>query len=142
MEVPTMSAYAVATQVVTNAQSKPLRRKSAERPASRAAARWSSDAGADRALDGLVDLLADRIASIVAARLNVGAPEQSTNEWLDSRQAAAHLGVHRDTLRRLAAERTIPSEQDGPGCKLFFRRDDLDAWRRGGGRFAQLAAVA
>ena len=37
--------------------------------------------------------------------------------------------MHRDTLRKLAAERAIPSEQDGPGCKLYFRRSDLDAWR-------------
>jgi excisionase family DNA binding protein len=44
-----------------------------------------------------------------------------------------HLGVHRDTIRRLAAERAIPSEQDGPGCKLFFRRSDLDAWRSADG---------
>ncbi|MGH2909602.1 MAG: helix-turn-helix domain-containing protein, partial [Solirubrobacteraceae bacterium] len=107
-----------------------------------AAARQPIDAGTDRALDGLVDLLADRIASVVSARLSAGVLEQPTNEWLDSREAAAHLGVHRDTLRRLAAERAIPSEQDGPGCKLYFLRDDLDAWRGGGGRFAQLAAVA
>jgi hypothetical protein len=40
-----------------------------------------------------------------------------------------HLGVHRDTIRRLAAELAIPSQQGGPGCKLFFRRSDLDAWR-------------
>ena len=38
--------------------------------------------------------------------------------------------MHRDTLRKLAAESAIPSEQDGPNCKLYFRRSDLDAWRR------------
>jgi excisionase family DNA binding protein len=142
MEVPTMSAYAAATQAVTNAESESLRRNPAARPPASAFARWSIDAGTDRALDGLVDLLADRIAGVVAARLSAGAPKQPTNEWLDSREAAAYLGVHRDTLRRLAAARAIPSEQDGPGCKLYFLRDDLDAWRRGGGRFVQLAAVA
>jgi len=50
--------------------------------------------------------------------------------WLDARGAAEYLGVHRDTLRKLAAQRAIPTHQDGPGCKLFFRRDELDEWRR------------
>jgi excisionase family DNA binding protein len=65
----------------------------------------------------------------------------SDDEWLDSRHAAVYLGVHRDTLRRLAAERAIPSEQDGPGCKLYFRRSNLDHWRRGGGGLRHLAAT-
>jgi excisionase family DNA binding protein len=49
---------------------------------------------------------------------------------LDARGAAEYLGVHRDTLRKLAAQRAIPTHQDGPGCKLYFRRDELDEWRR------------
>jgi excisionase family DNA binding protein len=61
------------------------------------------------------------------------------DEWIDSRHAAEYLGVHRDTLRKLAAERAIPTEQDGPNWKLYFRRSDLDAWRRSGGRPRHLA---
>lgn len=84
---------------------------------------------------GVLDALITQIADHVVARLT----EQkvaagTTEEWLDSRHAAEYLGVHRDTLRKLAAERTIPSEQEGPGCKLFFRRAALDTWRQGGGR--------
>lgn len=88
----------------------------------------------------LVDRLAERIAVALAERL--GADEREGNDWLDSRHAAVYLGVHRDTLRKLAAERAIPSEQDGPGCKLYFRRSDLDAWRRSGGRPRHLRTVA
>ncbi|MGN6869286.1 MAG: helix-turn-helix domain-containing protein [Solirubrobacteraceae bacterium] len=55
---------------------------------------------------------------------------EQASEWLDARGAAEYLGVHRDTLRKLAAQRAIPTHQDGPGCKLFFRRDELDEWRR------------
>lgn len=62
-------------------------------------------------------------------------------EWLDSRDAADYLGVHRDTLRKLAAERAIPAEQDRPDCKLFFRRSALDEWRLTGGRSAHLAGT-
>jgi excisionase family DNA binding protein len=86
----------------------------------------------------LVDRLAERIAFALAERLS--ADDGDGDDWLDSRHAAEYLGLHRDTLRKLAAERTIPSEQDGPGCKLYFRRSDLDAWRRCGGRPRHLAS--
>jgi hypothetical protein len=46
-----------------------------------------------------------------------------------------------DVAGQLAAERTIPTHQDGRGCKLFFRRSDLDEWRRSGGRAAHLSTV-
>jgi excisionase family DNA binding protein len=82
-------------------------------------------------VDELVDMLAERVAARVQARLAVRSPEESP--WLTTREAAEHLGIHPDTLRRLAAERTIPSEQDGPGCSLHFRRSELDAWRESGG---------
>jgi excisionase family DNA binding protein len=94
----------------------------------------------DGILEGLIAQLADRVTAAVLARLEV--PVESDAEWLDSRHAADYLGLHRDTLRKLAAERAIPSEQEGPGCKLYFRRSDLDAWRSGGGRPRHLVAVA
>jgi excisionase family DNA binding protein len=90
-------------------------------------------------LDQLLDHIADRLAAVITARLVVS--DNRLDEWFDSRHAAEYLGVHRDTLRKLAAERAIPSEQDGPGCKLYFRRSDLDAWRNGGGRPRHLAAT-
>ena len=92
-------------------------------------------------LDALIDQLARRLAERLAAatsRSQAGEPN-GEDEWLDSRHAAAYLGVHRDTLRKLAAERAIPSEQDGPNCKLYFRRSDLDSWRQTGGRPRHLA---
>lgn len=92
-------------------------------------------------IDELLDCFAERVAAAVAAQLRTeGADRQ--NEWFDSRQAAEYLGLHRDSLRRLAAERTIPAEQDGPGCKLYFRRAALDDWRRTGGRAGHLAILA
>jgi excisionase family DNA binding protein len=92
----------------------------------------------------LIDALIARLADEVAARLSqqVNAPADDSDEWFDSRHAAEYMGVHRDTLRKLAAERSIPSEQDGPGCKLYFRRSDLDAWRHNGGRPRHLASAA
>ncbi|HUA46023.1 MAG TPA: helix-turn-helix domain-containing protein [Solirubrobacteraceae bacterium] len=90
-------------------------------------------------LDQLLDHIADRLAAVITDRLVVS--DNRPDEWFDSRHAADYLGVHRDTLRKLAAERAIPSEQDGPGCKLYFRRSDLDAWRNGGGRPRHLAST-
>lgn len=89
----------------------------------------------------LIDQLAVRVAGLVADRLAQGDGHHD-EEWYDSRHAAEYLGVHRDTLRKLVAARSIPAEQDGPGCKLYFRRSDLDAWRRSGGRCSRLASVA
>ena len=100
----------------------------------------ATDAGAESSvLDQLLDHIADRLAAVITDRLVVS--DNRADEWLDSRHAAEYLGVHRDTLRKLAAERAIPSEQDGPGCKLYFRRSDLDAWRSGGGRPRHLAST-
>jgi excisionase family DNA binding protein len=92
----------------------------------------------------LLDEFIAQLAERVAARLSEQGSSSVDNmaEWLDSRHAAEYLGVHRDTLRKLAAERSIPSEQDGPGCKLYFRRADLDTWRLGGGGPRHLALAA
>jgi excisionase family DNA binding protein len=88
----------------------------------------------DDVLAQLADLVADRIATRLA-----GPPTSQKDEWLDTRRAAEYLGIHRDSLRRLAAERAIPTEQAGTGCKLYFKRSDLDAWRCDGP--ASLTAV-
>jgi excisionase family DNA binding protein len=57
------------------------------------------------------------------------------DRWIDSHAAAAYLGMHRDTLRKLAATGVIPSEQASPGCKRYFRISALDQWRESGGGF-------
>jgi len=98
------------------------------------------DATGSSILDAVIEEIADRLAAAVVSRL-AATQEQDAGDWLDSREAAVYLGVHRDTLRKLAAERAISSHQDGRGCKLFFRRSELDEWRRSGGRAAHLSAV-
>jgi len=90
-------------------------------------------------INQLIDVFAERVAAAIAAQLT--AQHTTEDEWFDCRHAADYLGIHRDTLRKLAAARVIASEQDGPGCKLYFRRSDLDAWRRSGGRPRHLQAM-
>jgi excisionase family DNA binding protein len=82
-------------------------------------------------LNQLLVELADLVADRVAAKL-VAPARQRADEWLDTRRAAEYLGIGRDSVRRLAAERAIPTEQAGVGCKLYFRRSDLDEWRCSG----------
>ena len=91
-------------------------------------------------LEALVDKLVARVAAVVVEHLGRASSDDSA-EWLDSRGAAEYLGIHRDTLRKLAAARAIPVHQDGRGCKLFFRRSDLDEWRDRGGRGMHLASL-
>lgn len=93
-----------------------------------------------RVLEALVDKLVARVAAAVVEHLGRASNDDSA-EWLDSRSAAEYLGVHGDTLRKLTAERAIPVHQDGRGCKLFFRRSDLDEWRERGGRGTHLASL-
>jgi excisionase family DNA binding protein len=51
--------------------------------------------------------------------------------WLTTAQAASYLGMSISALHKLTAARLIPFEQSGPGAKCYFRRSDLDEWRRG-----------
>lgn len=78
--------------------------------------------------DDALDVLASRLVPLLADRLG-----PTVDEWLSSVDAAAYLGITVSSLHKLTASRVIPFEQDGPGCKLWFRRDQLDGWRRAGG---------
>jgi hypothetical protein len=79
----------------------------------------------DSALDALADLLAPKLEQ----RLK---PAVADDGWLDAKRAAAYVGLSMNALHKLTAERAIPFEQEGPGCKMWFKRSELDAWRRTG----------
>jgi hypothetical protein len=78
--------------------------------------------------DDLADL-AERLAPYLR-------PAQTDGGWLDTKAAAAHLGISTHAMHRLSAERAIPFSQSAPGAKCYFRRSDLDEWRATGGRRA------
>lgn len=77
--------------------------------------RRENTAGLDSLLVQFADLVAERLAERLAG------PPQGADEWFDTRGAAEYLGVHRDTIRRLAAERAVPSEQEGSGLQALRR---------------------
>jgi excisionase family DNA binding protein len=81
----------------------------------------------------LIDEVLARLADLVVDRLiqrDGASTRDEASQWFDARSAAEYLGMHRDTLRKLAAQRAIPAHQDGPRCKLYFNRNELDEWRR------------
>jgi hypothetical protein len=81
----------------------------------------------DQALGALADLLAPRVSPPAPSS------EARADEWLDAKRAAGYMGLSIHALHKLTAARSMPFHQDGPGCKLWFRRDELDAWRAAGG---------
>jgi hypothetical protein len=88
----------------------------------------------DDQLDNLADSLApvlDRIADRLRAQTSTERPTQPVAGWLNSAEAAAYVGLTVHSLHKHMAARTIPFEQERPGCKAWFKQADLDAWRRG-----------
>jgi excisionase family DNA binding protein len=67
------------------------------------------------------------LADLVAQRLR----EPQQERWLATNEAAAYLGFHPVTLRKLAAQGRIPSIQTEARGRRKFKRSDLDAWQRG-----------
>ena len=79
----------------------------------------------------LADLGSEDLADL-AQRLAPFLPRDAADGWMNSRDAAAYLGISKAALHHLTAARRIPFTQGGPGEKLFFKRTDLDAFREGG----------
>ena len=82
----------------------------------------------------LVEALDDEALVQLAARLAPYLPQPAPaveDRWMDAGEAAAYLGLSRNALHKLTAARTVPFEQDAPGGKCWFKRSELDAWRRG-----------
>lgn len=98
---------------------------------------WQPSHG-DDFLAALAEITARRVVELLRDREAAQAPDR----WLSTAEAAAYLGMSRDTLRKLAAAGQIPSEQDGPNCKRHYRRSELDGWRQSGGRPTHLRSVA
>jgi excisionase family DNA binding protein len=75
------------------------------------------------------DALAELAARLAPFLPRSGAADE--DRWFSTRQAAEYLGISANALHKLTAARAIPFEQERPGAKCWFRRSELDAWRRG-----------
>jgi excisionase family DNA binding protein len=74
-----------------------------------------------------------RVAELLEQR-SAQAAEVAEDRWMTAREAASYLGLSVDALHRMTARREpggVPFGQDVKGGKLYFKRGDLDEWRRG-----------
>lgn len=69
----------------------------------------------------------DAIAELVEQRLLARMPEAAP-EWLSIETAATYLDVSPERVRKLVARRALPHYQEGPGCRVFLHRSELDEW--------------
>ena len=82
--------------------------------------------GADeRALQRLAELLAPYMPGAAAD----ATPD--ADRWMNSREAAEYAGTTLRALHKAMAAREVHFEQDVRGGKAWFKRADIDAWRRG-----------
>jgi len=77
-----------------------------------------------------IDALAEAVAARVLERLAPPAPVATPSAWLNTTQAAKHLGLGKSTLE------IWRMKGDGPpftkaGGRVKYRLDELDAWQRG-----------
>jgi hypothetical protein len=70
-----------------------------------------------------------RLAELLAPHLP--APMTPEDRWMNSREAAEYAGTTLRALHKAMAAREVHFEQDCPGGKAWFKRADVDAWRRG-----------
>ena len=79
-------------------------------------------------LDGLVEEVTARVLAQLAEREADG---DAWPEWMSVETAARYLDVSEERVRKLKDRREIPHYQEAPGCRVFFRRSDLDEWMGG-----------
>ena len=72
-----------------------------------------------------LDVLAEALVPRLVPRL-----AEPSDEWLDSKRAATYLGLTLDSLHKLIHDRAIPFYQERPAAKCWFRRSELDTWRK------------
>jgi hypothetical protein len=73
------------------------------------------------------------LARRLESRLSQAGSTAEPDGWLNFNGALAYLSMEKGSLYKLTAAQRIPFHQDGPGCKLWFLRSELDEWRRVGG---------
>lgn len=77
--------------------------------------------------------LVERLAPLIVAALQDGLSDArgDGHRWMRTAEAAGYLGMSKSELYRRAAAGAVPHAQEAPGAALYFKRSDLDAWRRG-----------
>ena len=77
--------------------------------------------------EGGLRLLAELLAPYLPPPVTPAEPDR----WMNSREVAEYAGTTLRALHKAMAAREVHFEQDCPGGKAWFKRADIDAWRRG-----------
>jgi hypothetical protein len=96
----------------------------------------SMEAASGRGLPAIIvgdELGLRRLAELLAPYLPAPEVPESQDRWMTTREAAEYAGTTPNALRKAMAGREVHFEQDVRGGKAWFKRADIDAWRRGNG---------
>jgi excisionase family DNA binding protein len=77
------------------------------------------------AVAALLDAMVERAAELAMLSLKERV-DPRWPEWMSVKTAAAYLDVSVERVRKLAARGALPYYQEGPSCRIFFRRDEID----------------
>jgi hypothetical protein len=72
-----------------------------------------------------------RLAELLAPYMPASAAASESDGWMCTREAAEYAGTSTNALYKAMAAREVHFEQDVRGGKAWFRREHIDAWRRG-----------
>ena len=88
--------------------------------------------GDDYTLDvgALIRRLREELRSELLEELRAERATAPWPEWMSVEMAARYLDFSEERVRKLKESRRIPFHQEGPGCRVFFRRTELDEWMR------------
>lgn len=78
-----------------------------------------------------------RLAAEIAAGQLAERAASTWPEWMSVETAARYLDVPVERVRKLKDRLEIPHYQEAPGCRVFFRRTELDEWMLGSRREAR-----
>jgi hypothetical protein len=71
-----------------------------------------------------------RLAELLAPYMPAPTSPESDG-WMSTREAAEYAGTSTHALHKAMAAREIEFEQEVRGGRAWFRREYIDAWRRG-----------
>jgi hypothetical protein len=77
------------------------------------------------------------VAGLVQEAVDQALVVRADNRPMDSEAAGEYLGVSRRRIHDLVNEGKLPRRSEGPGCKLWFTRADLDEYALGRRRLSK-----
>lgn len=86
--------------------------------------------GIELSLNGVTVPAEVDLAVIAEAVAGMMRTEPEWPPWMSTTTAAAYLDMTVEALAKLRARGRIPSHSEGPGCRVWYSRDELDTAMR------------